>query len=84
MWRRASISFVGKVVCKRITIESWYWRSDGKGHGNPLQHSCLENPMDRGAWGATGHGAAKNWTRLSDSHTHCGSVAYSFFFNLVF
>ena len=29
-------------------------RSPGKGHGNPLQYSCLENPMDRGAWGATG------------------------------
>ena len=31
-------------------------RSPGGGHGNPLQYSCLENPMDRGAWGATVHG----------------------------
>ena len=30
-------------------------RSPGGGHGNPLQHSCLENPMDRGAWRATVH-----------------------------
>ena len=30
-------------------------RSPGGGHGNPLQYSCLENPMDRGAWWATGH-----------------------------
>ena len=34
-------------------------RSPGGGHGNPLQHSCLENPMDRGAWGATVHGVTR-------------------------
>ena len=32
----------------------------GEGNGNPLQYSCLENPMDRGAWGATGHGITKS------------------------
>ena len=36
-------------------------RPTGGGHGNPLQYSCLENPMDRGAWGATVHGVTKNW-----------------------
>ena len=36
------------------------------GHGNPLQDSCLENAMDRGAWRATVHGVAKSRTRLSD------------------
>ena len=36
-------------------------RSSG-GDGNPLQYSCLENPLDRGAWWATVHGAAKSWT----------------------
>ena len=36
-----------------------FGRSPGEGHGNPLQHSCLENPMDRGAWWATVHGVAK-------------------------
>ena len=41
-------------------------RSPGEGNGNPLQYSCLENPMDRGAWWATVHGIAKSWTRLSD------------------
>ena len=46
-------------------------RSPGEGNGNPLQYSCLENPMHRGAWWATVHGVAKNWTRLSDfTHTH--------------
>ena len=37
-------------------------RSPGGGHGNPLQYSCLENPVDRGAWRATVHGVAKSWT----------------------
>ena len=41
-------------------------RSPGEGHGNPLQHSCLENPMDRGAWWAIVHGVAKSRTRMSD------------------
>ena len=37
-------------------------RSPGEGNGNPLQYSCLENPMDGGAWWATVHGVAKSWT----------------------
>ena len=37
-------------------------RSLGEGNGNPLQYSCLGNPMDRGAWRATVHGITKNWT----------------------
>ena len=41
-------------------------RSPGEGNGNPLQYSCLENPMDRGAWWATVHGVAKSRTRLND------------------
>ena len=40
--------------------------SSGEGNGNPLQYSCLENPMDRGTWWATVHGVAKSRTRLSD------------------
>ena len=39
-------------------------RAPGGGHGNPLQYSCLENPMDRGAWRATVHGVTKSWTQL--------------------
>ena len=41
-------------------------RSPGERNGNPLQYSCLENPMDGGAWWATVHGVAKSRTRLSD------------------
>ena len=37
-----------------------------EGNGTPLQYSCLENPMDGGAWWAAIHGVAKSWTRLSD------------------
>ena len=57
---------------------SWLWVSSlhyvfvcssalsfGEGNGNPLQYSCLENPMDRGAWWAAIHGVAKSRTRLS-------------------
>ena len=40
-------------------------RSPGEGNSNPLQYSCLENPMDRGAWRATVHGVTQSWTRLS-------------------
>ena len=43
-------------------------RSPGKGNGNPLQYSCLENSMDRGAWEATVHGVTKSWTRLITQH----------------
>ena len=45
-------------------------RSPGGGHGNPLQYSCLENPMDRRAWWATVHGVAKSWTWLTRLSTH--------------
>ena len=38
----------------------------GEGNSNPLQCSCLENPMDGGAWWATVHGVTKSWTQLSD------------------
>ena len=41
-------------------------RSPGGEHGNPLQYSCLEIPLDRGAWQATVHGVKKSQTRLSD------------------
>ena len=40
--------------------------SNGEGDGTPLQYSCLEYPMDRGAWWAAAHGVTKSWTRLND------------------
>ena len=45
-------------------------RSPGEGNGYPLQYSCPENSMDRGAWWASIHGVAKSRTQLSNQHTH--------------
>ena len=42
-------------------------KSPGGGNGNPLQYSCLENSMDRGAWWATAHGVAKSQTKLTNT-----------------
>ena len=47
------------------SIPGW-GRSPGEGNGNPLQYSCLENPMEGGAWQATVHEATKSSARLSD------------------
>ena len=51
-------------------VLTWYKQNVmlicGEGNGTPLQYSCLENPMDRGAWWAEVHGVVKSRTRLSD------------------
>ena len=53
------------------SVPGW-GRAPGEGNGTPLQYSCLENPMDGGAWWATVHGVAKSRTRLSDfTFTFC-------------
>ena len=44
-------------------------RSHGEGHGKPLQYSCLENPMYRGAWQALVHGVEKSWIQLKQLST---------------
>ena len=63
-------------------------RYPGEGNGNPLQYSCLENSMDRGAWWATVHGVAKSQTQLSDLHfslqASSSSVSPSTFIHLDF
>ena len=40
------------------------WRSSGEGNGDPFQYSCLENPMDRGAWWAILHSVPQSWIQL--------------------
>ena len=67
-------SAVKKSPTVQKTQETWVQSlgqedSPGEGNGNPLQYSCLENPMHRGAWQATVHKVAKSWTRLSHTHT---------------
>ena len=64
--------------CFHIVLIYFLLRSsfpNGEGNGTPLQHSCLENPMDGGAWWATVHGVAKSRTRLSDfTFTFMGKI----------
>ena len=51
-------------------------RTPGGGNGNPLLYSCLENPMERGAWWVVIHGVAKSWTWLSDwAHTRSARIS---------
>ena len=49
-------------------------RSPGERHGNQLRYSCLENPMDRGAWRATVHGVAKSRTRMKRLSMHASAL----------
>ena len=51
--------------CRRRGFHPWVGKIPWKKHGNSLQHSCLENPIDRGTWRATVHGVAKSWAWLS-------------------
>ena len=46
--------------------KAWYKDNVGEGNGTPLQYSCLENPMDGGAWKDAVHGVAEGWTQLSN------------------
>ena len=84
MWYVQFWGFPGGTVVKNPPANSGDIRDKGSisgsgrsprgGHGNPLQYSCLENPMDRGVWRATVHKVAKSWTRLmwlSTAHGTC-------------
>ena len=69
-WCRAGSSDSKESACNAGDLSSipGLGRSSGEGHGNPLQYSCLENPMDREAWRAPVHGVAKSRTQLSNFH----------------
>ena len=67
------LSFSGDTVVKNLPAKAedagsipGLGRSPGVGNGNPLQYSCLENLMDRGAWWAIAHRVTKSWTQLRD------------------
>ena len=62
-WRKKSLS---KTCCWRNWVFTGKKINLGEGNGTPLQYSCLENPMDGGAWWAAVHGVAGSRTRLSD------------------
>ena len=59
----------------------WIWaelrRSPGGGHGDPLQYTCLENPMDTGASQATAHSVTNNWTQLKRPSMHACIYIYA-------
>ena len=60
-------SLVAQMVKNPLAMQIPGWRrSPGEGHGYPLQYSCLENSMERGAWEATVHRVAKSQTELSN------------------
>ena len=76
-WRKGAISWGLVIKSKVIYIDLsrpflkglkhiFIEQCSGEGNGTPLQYSCLENPMDGGAWEAAVHVVAKSWTRLSD------------------
>ena len=55
-WRSISNGRESACPCRRFEFDPWLGRSPGEGNANPLQYSCLGDPMDRGAWQATVHG----------------------------
>ena len=57
---------IALIALERTRVLAALGRSCGEGNGTPLQYSCLENPMDRGAWWAAVHGVTEGQTRLSD------------------
>ena len=64
-----------------LSVRKIPWKT---ANGNPVQHSCPENPMDRGAWQATVHGVSKSWTQLNalSTHAYCTKPFEPCFFNL--
>ena len=67
---------------RRLEFDLWVGKIPGGGNGNPLQYSCLENPMDREAWQATVHRVTKSriWLKWLSTHTH-GNSWFKFFRN---
>ena len=69
MFKIQRASLVAQLVKNLPAVQETWIQSlgfPGEGNDNPLQYSCLENSMDRGAWQATDHGVTKSRTRLSD------------------
>ena len=62
--RRKKKCFSGFHLHSKFLFLSFHFSNPGEGNGNPLQYSCLENVVDRGAWWAAVHRVAQSWTRL--------------------
>ena len=82
--------FLGGAIGKEPACWCWRHRVTGSipgsgrsprgGHGNPLQYSCLGNPMDRGAWWATVHSITKSWRWLNNMHACWNDCVFFFQF----
>ena len=73
LWQEGNLLSRDRSTCQRIPFDPTHRRSLGEGNGDPLQHACLENPMNSGAWRATVYGVTKSWARLkwlSMQHTY--------------
>ena len=75
--RASLVAQVEKSLRARPGFNPWVEKIPEEGNGSPVQSSCLENPVDRGAWMATVHGVTESRTPLNDSqtHTHTHSVS---------
>ena len=89
IWYLLGLSLGGSVV-KNLPVMQETWVQSlgqedphGSGHRNPLQYSCLENPIDRGAWQATVRRVTKSWTQLKQLNTHTGLSLKSYIFPFV-
>ena len=68
---------------KKQGFDPWVGKIPGEGHHNPLQYSCLENPINRGAWQATVHRVTKNWAGLKRLTMHAKNIfTQSYFYRL--
>ena len=69
-WKQCQTLFLGAPKSLQMVISAMKLKEayslDGEGNGTPLQYTCLENPMDGGAWWAAVHGVARSWTQQSD------------------
>ena len=65
-WRFQTSLYILSFLLQLVTVFLLPFQFSGKGNGNPLQYSCLANPLDGGAWQAAVHAVATSWARLND------------------
>ena len=70
LWLSSKESTCSAGAARDLGLIPWSWRSPGEGKGNPLQYSCLENPMDRGVWRASVQGLSRSWRQLKWHSKH--------------
>ena len=78
--------FAMQGTCRRLRFDPWIKKIPWRRAGQPLQYSCLENPMDRGAWQITVHGVTKRRTQLKwlNTHTHTHTHTHTMYIGMHF